>query len=1041
MKFPFIFQTITKWLPLVAVIFFISGRNAIAQDVSKFSVRHFTDENGLPQNSIKAIAQDSLGFLWLGTENGVVRFDGTNFKVYDKSNIGLSQNRISDFQPAMQGDDADFYVREVDNRLIPVSHGRIIAGTHRVNAVNRLKLPGSVDAASVSLITGSIVYNEMPAIAVTIISGTVGRFFAYYHDRHIELFDRWEKQASVDAKDFDLNRMFRIGGKMLFLGKQGKVTMLDGEAGLKRYDLPLAGDILRNPEFGGVTENIGLYWNNSVNQAFFLVGNSLYALDLQMRTGKLETRLILDGFDVRGHSIKTIYATGDFRRIFLGSTADGLYEFTRNDFEVLTTETSSNVFYAQAAVNDSTVMVSTGFNLGMSTSAVPFQKRLPAIAGLSPWPWYLMVDSGQNRWLRQNDDIVRFAPDDQRVIGRWGFDDEPAGMFQDPTGRVWLQIADGKLYRFDPKGSREPVFFVMGPKDPACFAYHNGTLWIGANKGLHAIDIATRKVSLVPGTGEMNLRSIYLAAPGELWFTTYEHGFFLLRNGKLHSFPVDQKSYLSTSHCIYEDKNHFFWITTNKGLFQISKKDLIRYTEAGTETPYYHYYSRENGLSTNEFNGGCQPCAVRLKNGYLSLPSIKGLVWFKPESISPEVPSGAFFIDEVQVGGKHAAYSSDRLDLPHYPDEIRITIASAYFGNPDNQRFFYALAARGEKPEKWTPLDNEGTIHFSSMPSGEHTLVVRKHTGFGDDDVKEIRFNIHVEKAWYETLLAKSAATLLFVAGVFGAMNIQNRRLTKRNEVLEEAISKRTESLNQTLDALQDSENSLARQVQVQARMITSLTHDVRTPLNAARSVSAEIERLVAEEKYGMVSQIGNSITETLARVNVLLENTVNYMKVQLIDEKATSDTVHVHDLVTQKLRLFTLVAEKNGTKLVNDVPPDQQLRCNHYLLGIAVSNLIDNAIKNTLKGKVTVSTHITADRVTISVSDTGYGIPDRIIAWLNQNPIAGNTSESYPTNGIGLLIVKEVSRMMEAEIAAERLEVGSRVSVSFSVRPDDPAS
>src|SRR5690606_19936591 len=122
------------------------------------------------------------------------------------------------------------------------------------------------------------------------------------------------------------------------------------------------------------------------------------------------------------------------------------------------------------------------------------------------------------------------------------------------------------------------------------------------------------------------------------------------QNSKITNFPSDENGYLLHAHCIFEDRKGIFWVTTNKGLFRVAKKDLLAYAETGNVANlWFDYFSKWDGFGTNEFNGGCQPCAVRLPNDYVSFPSLNGLVWFKPEEVESEHPNSSIFLDDVTV--------------------------------------------------------------------------------------------------------------------------------------------------------------------------------------------------------------------------------------------------------------------------------------------------------------------------------------------------------------------------------------------------------
>ena len=165
-------------------------------------------------------------------------------------------------------------------------------------------------------------------------------------------------------------------------------------------------------------------------------------------------------------------------------------------------------------------------------------------------------------------------------------------------------------------------------------------LWAGTGKGLYRVQLSPLRVDSVPGFGRRHIRSLFIPRRGEVWITTYDEGIFLFRKGRAMQMPADRLGYLKNAHCITPDDRGFYWITTNKGLFQAARKDLLAYADGEQRQVYYYYYSKYNGLLTNEFNGGCQPCALQLGNGDISLPSLDGLLRFRPSQIRAELVGG-----------------------------------------------------------------------------------------------------------------------------------------------------------------------------------------------------------------------------------------------------------------------------------------------------------------------------------------------------------------------------------------------------------------
>src|SRR5690606_4887016 len=155
--------------------------------------------------------------------------------------------------------------------------------------------------------------------------------------------------------------------------------------------------------------------------------------------------------------------------------------------------------------------------------------------------------------------------------------------------------------------------------------------------------------------------------------------------------------------CIVEDRNGFFWISSNKGLFQVKEKSLLDYAAKKVTAIYYHYYNKDAGFLTNEFNGGCQPCATRL-GSTVFFPSMSGVVTFNPEETSPNLPRYAIFIDEALIDNQKVSLG-DTLYLNRKFDRITLFINSPYYGNNNNLNFEAKL--EGDDYNEWTKVSDE----------------------------------------------------------------------------------------------------------------------------------------------------------------------------------------------------------------------------------------------------------------------------------------------------------------------------------------------
>jgi signal transduction histidine kinase len=567
---------------------------------------------------------------------------------------------------------------------------------------------------------------------------------------------------------------------------------------------------------------------------------------------------------------------------------------------------------------------------------------------------------------------------------------------------------------------------------------------VGTEFGLYRVNLSQPKIELISGTEKLHVRSIYISpsSPGQVFFTTYEHGIFLYAGSGLIQFPLDYNRYLAAAHCIVEDKKGFFWIPTNRGLFEVAKGDLLSYAalpekeRINAKGPFYLYYSKENGFNSNEFNGGCQPCMLRLPSGKVSLPSMNGLVWFVPENITPELPAAGIFIDKVEASGQELAVVHDAVVFPAAPKNIRIGFSSPFFGHAQNLHLSYALVEGENSPGRgdWQEVDNQNLIvSFSSLSSGRHTLFIRKSGGFGPGNITLKKIRLTVLPLWYETIWARFAFILVAGAAIFFYTRLRTAYLQRKNIELEEKVNSRTEELEEVLASLQHSETELYKQLHIRTRLVASISHDINSPMRYMEIAARDLEKMIAEKNYIKAAATSREVALALSNTRRLLENMLTYIKTQVEGQDIKFDQVLVKSIIQEKMELFSQMAKRQDNKFVAKMDAGLAVYTSRQLYSIIIHNLIDNANKYTFEGTIQIYTDADERGTHLIIADTGPGLPTYLLEWLN-SPHTLETMEramlyADRQHGLGLIIVKEIAAMLSMEIFAENVN-GTRIHV-----------
>ena len=1004
----------------------LASTNLFATDSLLYTRRQYTDENGLPQNSVKFIAPDKNGFVWLATENGLVRFDGQHFRTFNKDNIPLSSSRIYTMMPGSGA--GNLYAFTEVKQVIQVRNGEAKLDNSYIRQAVWINIPGNgghntiFPALGLPNLYKNVVWFDNYAIPVN------NRDFFMVTRNGVSFYKNKKRLFQTGFLHTDFWRFFNIDSVLYYVDDR-EVYSIAGDSVVKKGRLQ--GDILLNAAYYKKGRKLQLYWNLAARNVFIYLDRSLYLVK-RSAAGALHTQLLLTGFDLTVNNIVSAWYDDQHRRIFLGSHTRGLFVFTRRQFSVLTSGRSGSdeVFYAQTRLDSSRVLTPAGEVLGLSRPP----GTLPAVRQLDTNDRYSMLtDEKGYIWIKHRNRLYKLAKGGQRLLDTWKFTPQINPLYEDRNGRLWIGTNAG-LYEMDLRiNSASPEFFTDRVQDISYLQQETADmLWVGTSKGLFKLTVSSHKVEMIEGLEDKHIRSLYIPMPNEVWITTTEDGFFLYRNGRLTKFPMDPGRYLYASHCFMEDDNGYCWITTNKGLFRMAKKDLLDYSDKKTTDIYYQYYDKYAGFNTNEFNGGCQPCGIKLPDGHLSFPSMNGLVMINTVESGMELPDKDIFINRIEVDGKQVS-NQDTLVFSRDFDLFKLYVSTPYFGNPYNLRLEFSLNRHAEKIV-WNKIGSDGSVSLASLPSGTYQLQIRKLNGFGMNNYKYKNVVLVIPLAYYENWWFKICMMLLGGLCIWAYTRFRFRYIKHKNKMLEGRIDERTTALKATLSELQASEEVLRKQTHLQERLITAITHDIKTPLRYMMLAAKRLtDKSLVKEDPDDAHKNAEMLYEAGYRMYHLTDNLLQYIKLSSEDKRVVMEEVNLGALIGDKVETFRHIAAAQQTAVINEVPPDIKMHSNFHLLGVIIHNLLDNAVKVTYEGYIKIYT-IPGNTLQIVIEDTGIGMRADMVDWCNTVLTEKDQRKILPGHsGLGLIIIKELLPLVNGELmVSSSHECGTRVALLF---------
>lgn len=991
---------------IVAFFLLILTRNVYAgSDVNDFSITHYDTENGLPQNSVRAIASDESGFYWLATEMGLVRFDGRAFKLFDNSNTGIHSNRFSDIikDPVSGG------LIGVNSlwSMLPIKNGAATLSDKKIQdyfGMTNVRLsPHAYYHKSWKFNQEKSFYFEQDSTLLPVSRDAA----LLVTKRKVYWFLSGKKIAECPiSNEFELRSAFNIGEILYIVPVNGNNFKAQSVTPKGIFNIALKGDILFQKKFAPRIICV----NNASGQTFIFSDDCLYLVEAD-RYGNLNTKLILSGFDFQKKAITIAHYNEELGMLMLGSKVDGLYVFKRKYFRtkvagnsVSSNNSVDNALQDQVIYNDSSILTDKGIVFSTGKQEPYF---LPETRTAMKYWGNKIIKTKNFIWALSGNTLYQYTPGANHLIHKWILNFSVSELAE-VKGQLWMGTYEGKIFSLDYRdtNSQPRLVCTIKPQIQTIRAYHEHA-WIGTSSGLFRLGLNDRKLTSFKLLEGKTVRGFYPLGNNELWICTYDAGLYLYQNDIIKHFPPDENNHLNTVHHVLEDSKGYLWMSTNHGIFQVPKKDLLGFNAKSASVPYYLHYDKEAGFISNEFNGGNDRSGLILPNKFFCFSSMKGWVFFNPDSIKEMLPDAKVIIDRIEIGNKEVLSASTLL-LEHDFDPVTVNIATPYFGNPDNLKFEYRF-----DDNKWITMRND-QVTFNEMSSGAHTLDIRKRTGFGNK-YATITLHIKVKPAWWETWIFRAGLLLLITILLWLAFRLRFYLLKKRNRNLKEAVEIQTQKLEEHINALKRSEEKLSKENKFQQRLTKHIAHDIRTPLKYLTFSSKHLHQFL-KQKGSLKENDALEIYTSSEQIYHFTGRLISYLHAWTVTSQP-KEYVNIFELTEQKFRIFGLAVKEQNIEWINLVPERQTIFSHSVLIDILMHNIIDNSIKNTVGGIVKIEHETLEHHDIIIISDTGCGISPEELKEYNEYLNDENKTEHDTYTGLGFSIIKNILPLIDTQI------------------------
>lgn len=1047
----------------ISIILFV---NCLQAQSNKLRFTHLGVNNGLSQNMINAIEQDSIGFMWFGTKDGLNRYDGYHFDVFRYDNRDTNSLSDSYITSLFIDSNGKLWVGTRtglnlfdtnEERFIKVVPAETETDNYELNQIASITEDkyGAIWAASKdgrlikldhisktknSKICSSNIYRILPTLQSSkLLSFTIdsnGDLWIGFNeglwkakiDRLTSKFS-WEKISDITARSLFAyqNNIWCGSDGVLFsynvnspLKESAKINLFGTDPKYRTWLFAINSIIQKDESSLFIATSHGLVEYN------FIDNNSMPIIEEQKKI-----------FTISSNNLTSVFIDRS-KNLWVGTAGYGINKsnlFT-NNFEYYPASygdlSTQSILLIKEDIDGTiwfTNMGSILFKLDKETGTSEIFNSSTNVTGIY-YDLYHIEDNSV--WLLKSATLQKLNPDKKTV-----------GIYNSPTKNN-IKISFERIITVD-----------------------SNLVWIATNNAIVSFNETTKKFSVYsyPFSGEHNIFSVYAENSYDFWIGTekgllrfnrennkwniYKNGKDGLSNERVKSMcydPLYPNKYiwlgtdggglnrlnLETSHFdifttddglpnnviygILSDDQNNLWISTNKGLSRFNPYDK--------KVRNYNIY---DGLQDNEFNSLAY---LKGNDGKFYFGGINGITSFYPDKMKLNNQPPEIFITSFKIFNKEVTHRqkdsplnkiigvTDEIILPYDQNNLSFSFTALDFTVPQNNEFKYILDGFDKD---WIDNNKSREAYYTNLSSGSYTFKV---IGSNNDEVwNKIGASVKIKIAapywatWWAYLLYIMLITLI----MYLIIHSQKRRLllVKKNEINKIEKEKLLE-LNK-----------------LKTRFLTNVTHEFRTPLTLVIGPIEElILRIKDKENIKSLRLVKENAKHLLGLVNQLLE-------LSRLEKEALPIKISKDDLVQfihKNIAMIQSLAERKGI-IVNFRTYQKYINANFdsEILQKIFSNLLSNSIKYTPNsGMINISLRIIDTKtgvVEIIVQDNGIGIPSHEVKNI-YNPFFRTSKSKFFNSdgyGIGLSLTKELVDLLGGSIITES-EPGVRTSFYVNI-------
>jgi ligand-binding sensor domain-containing protein/signal transduction histidine kinase len=823
---------------LLIPLLLICGGRAHALDpshtVGEFARRAWQTDNGLPQNTVHSIAQTADGYIWIATEEGLARFDGLGFAVFDKQNT-----------PALKSNDvrALMATREGGSLWVCTAAGiaRLSGGEWRTFTTAE-GLAGNDVATAYEDRDGSIWvatseglsrYREGSFTSFTSKDGLAkGGVQAVSEDAEGNLWIGTDEGLSRFRDDVFTSFTSKDG-----LPGGGVAVIERGADGCMWLGTTAGLSSLCDGRFRNYTAAFGLPNDRVISlraerEGSLWVGTASGLA--RFREGRFET--FDDEEGLSDGIILSLFEDAE-GSLWVGTESGGLRQLKDKKFITYTTREGLASDLVKSIYEDRAGNIWVGtYGGGLNLLKGGYVKTYTTEDGLASNIVLSLVEDAEGAlWVGTPDGLSRFRDGEFKTYtSAEGLpNDFVRSIYADRAGALWVgtrgglaRLKDGAFTSYTTREGLPDDFVGTIYEDAA------GALWVGTLGGLSRFaggrftNYTTRE-----GLSDNVVISIHGDREGRLWIGTNGGGLNLLKDGRFTSFTTRDGLPNDTIYRILEDARGRLWMSCNKGVFRLEKSELEEFAAGRIHSLTPVVYGTADGMRTRECSGGGHPSAWRGADGRLWFSTIKGVAMIDPEHLASNEQPPPTVIEQVRVDGEVVAAAAPHVELAPGKSRFDFYYAGLSFVAPEKVRYRYKLEGFDRD---WVDGGDRRVAYYTNLGPGEYRFLVLASNNDGVWSRTPATFAFRLAPHFYRTYWFYA---LVLVCAALMAWQIYALRLRQVRARFGAVLQERNRIAREIHDNLAQEILGISVQLEIVARQMPVSIEAARTHLDRARGL------------------------------------------------------------------------------------------------------------------------------------------------------------------------------------------------------------